>query len=860
MSAPPAKANTTATTMPPVAAVEGGKWLQGSHLSQISSTTTSATTTARKVRNPALPGPPPAVVLAECHKGVVALHSALAQLEAAGTHLTQALAAGMQGTVYSCVGDVLKSRLGDVFASASSQPGISLLKEMEDLLLYKQVSHLDPLAYGQTLCHVSLLLAKLRKQYFSACTSKMGELVYTLLHLNRQVSRKKEDEAGAQSGEDQAAVAREVTRLVLGLGLADGLDILGSSDGAKLSRPANSSLPNSPLGSPKSRKGQEGGLRGNQGRHGDGDGSGLGFRIRSLLDRKSPPKDERKSMFYVDVEGRSSPSGEEEGRAVRECIIPTVSVTAGSQEEGLDICQPPSADVEGRLQEAASAGSDTAFVIPRITSSGSSQLATEEELESVINLLSGLGSHGVGGTAGSGTPHMQVIPEVVIPQAPVQLSVPQIYRMPSPVSETQLEDLRSQKPSQAHRRSEGCLDLSAMGRAANWPHQHHHRASLPSVQVFSASGSQYQPQYQSPLYQYHQHQQQQSRSGFETPSPVPSFVRDSPSPSYGVSNPPSPSFFQREAPLSPLFRSSSAGAGDQSHSSAAHGQYLRVGGHQQHLQRSNMLSPLQWLAPPVSPHMGGSLASLNLSQGSSVGVMDSASAHNVGGTASPGWPPYLTPSGAGASLSPGLCSMGDASSWTGAHDSDLSDDSSTEEQFFAVGKDLSHMIGSKDGSSDEEVERERQPRRAKSCSTWPPPRPHHRPPPIRLPSTEPLESPGDVFRQHLHYQQQHHHHPFHQQQQLQQQQQHPAIHMQWSDPLLTVSSPATSSLWAPPPATPQAPPSSPLLHSPQSFPLQQGQCVLDDYKHLNTAKKYETLKDSMSMQQTQLDRHGKSQQ
>ena len=66
-----------------------------------------------------------------------------------------------------------------------------------------------------------------------------------------------------------------------------------------------------------------------------------------------------------------------------------------------------------------------------------------------------------------------------------------------------------------------------------------------------------------------------------------------------------------------------------------------------------MLSPLQWLAPPVSPHMGGSLASLNLSQGSSVGAMDSASAHNLGGTASPGWPPYLTPSGVGASLSPG---------------------------------------------------------------------------------------------------------------------------------------------------------------------------------------------------------------
>ena len=44
----------------------------------------------------------------------------------------------------------------------------------------------------------------------------------------------------------------------------------------------------------------------------------------------------------------------------------------------------------------------------------------------------------------------QVIPEVVIPQAPVQLSVPQSYRMPSPVSDTQLEELRTQKTQQVH--------------------------------------------------------------------------------------------------------------------------------------------------------------------------------------------------------------------------------------------------------------------------------------------------------------------------------------------------------------------------------------------------------------------------
>lgn len=66
-----------------------------------------------------------------------------------------------------------------------------------------------------------------------------------------------------------------------------------------------------------------------------------------------------------------------------------------------------------------------------------SQLATEEELESVINLLSGVG-------CGSVSP-MQVIPEIVSPQGSMQLTVPQIYRMPSPLSDSHLDDLRAQK-------------------------------------------------------------------------------------------------------------------------------------------------------------------------------------------------------------------------------------------------------------------------------------------------------------------------------------------------------------------------------------------------------------------------------
>ena len=41
--------------------------------------------------------------------------------------------------------------------------------------------------------------------------------------------------------------------------------------------------------------------------------------------------------------------------------------------------------------------------------------------------------------------------------------------------------------AQVHRRSEGCLDLSSVGRGTTWPHlqqqPQHHRASLPAVQL-----------------------------------------------------------------------------------------------------------------------------------------------------------------------------------------------------------------------------------------------------------------------------------------------------------------------------------------------------------------------------------------
>ena len=114
------------------------------------------------------------------------------------------------------------------------------------------------------------------------------------------------------------------------------------------------------------------GLKGNQGRRNHGSAGSGSFRIMSLFERKSPPKDERKSMFYVDVEDTSSSAGGNREisdkfsfPSARDSLIPTVSVTAGSQEEGLNICGPPLAD-KWRLQEAASKGNEK-LSIPQIT-------------------------------------------------------------------------------------------------------------------------------------------------------------------------------------------------------------------------------------------------------------------------------------------------------------------------------------------------------------------------------------------------------------------------------------------------------------------------------------------------------------
>ena len=103
-----------------------------------------------------------------------------------------------------------------------------------------------------------------------------------------------------------------------------------------------------------------------------------------------------------------------------------------------------------------------------ITTSPNGHVATQEELDSVINLLSGVGT-------GSQT-HMSPIPEQ---QGNLSLQVPSLYSSLSPAaSDSCMDSLKTQR-IQSQRRSEGSLDLSGFGNQGRntWPHQH--RSSLP---------------------------------------------------------------------------------------------------------------------------------------------------------------------------------------------------------------------------------------------------------------------------------------------------------------------------------------------------------------------------------------------
>lgn len=97
------------------------------------------------------------------------------------------------------------------------------------------------------------------------------------------------------------------------------------------------------------------------------------------------------------------------------------------------------------------------------------QVATQEELDSVINLLSGA-------SLGRGT--MQTIPET---RNPISLQVPPLQpgAALSPSASGLIDEQTTLERNKSQRRSEGSIDFSGFVTTGHntWPN--HHRASLP---------------------------------------------------------------------------------------------------------------------------------------------------------------------------------------------------------------------------------------------------------------------------------------------------------------------------------------------------------------------------------------------
>ncbi|PVD20706.1 hypothetical protein C0Q70_18865 [Pomacea canaliculata] len=398
----------------------------------------------------------------DCYQGIEEFRSAMRNLDGAGTHLTESLAQALRGTDYQKVGEQLAGGFREVYGSQQMQHSLEQLKDMESMLLSLETrckaGQEDPkLVYAQTTCHILLLFAKLQKQYFQICHQRMAELLNHLL-----VAKDPEHSA-------------EVTKFILKLGLAEELSSYDK---------AITSLPSSPWSSPKLRKASQGSPKTQR------------LKIFSLFERKPLPE-ECRSAFYIS----STESEEPKGLVGME----TPSLTAGSLNtvsamEGSLLASVPLVTMTDEMNNVSTPDISLGKY-PR------NQLVSEEELDSVISLLSGVTSLSPSPSPSApptpnsmhsipedpprvhspSTPNsMHSGPELRPARSPMQLTVPGMFRMPSPASDTQLEDLQLPKlqAQQVHRRSEGCLDLSGMGRST-WPNQQH-RASLPTMQLFSA--------------------------------------------------------------------------------------------------------------------------------------------------------------------------------------------------------------------------------------------------------------------------------------------------------------------------------------------------------------------------------------
>ncbi|XP_060080146.1 uncharacterized protein LOC132559534 [Ylistrum balloti] len=373
------------------------------------------------------------------YEGVVEYLDAWKKFDGAGTHLLDSLQSVTKDTRCERLGRETCGAFQSVYSSSNGIDPSGKLREMEKLMsgLKSRLDKGEKLektpTNSQVLCQCLLLFLKVHSDYHHMCSVTLTTLLNKLVQIYDSTENK-------DMLQQMAA-----------------LDLIPK---VTKDSPSHSGVPppkkNSPSnGSPKLNKNNT-----------------LKTSLFSLFERKSSP-DESKCAFYVDLNqtGANSQldpfaSGHVLPQSQSEILVPIgldpVHEDAGEEENLMQIVDD---DVIRENVQTKSAGQTVSVQLPGPVNS--SHPATEEDLDLVINLLSG-----IGGSSG----HMEPIPE-----NHTHLSVPMVFssRTPSP---RDMEDLRFSKVP-THRRSDGCLDFTGMGSQGRntWPH----RSSLPTSSLSS---------------------------------------------------------------------------------------------------------------------------------------------------------------------------------------------------------------------------------------------------------------------------------------------------------------------------------------------------------------------------------------
>ncbi|KAL4234078.1 hypothetical protein ACF0H5_005732 [Mactra antiquata] len=352
------------------------------------------------------------------------------QFDLAGSQCLVQLCSSLHGSQYDIVTKEIVALLGPVFGCSESELVLGRIKEVESLmsgLLSQAEEGTRSPAEHQMALRCLLLFVKLQAEYHQLCSNLVSSAVDHLI----------------VTCEDQEN--SELCQQIQSLQLKSFSNLSNTNTRQTCLKKA----PTYGGNSPKLHK------------------HGLKASLFSLFERKNSPE-EGKSSFYVDIDEKTEnkDSGATDQSGVMSYNDKNLSQSEVLIEVGLD--PSPSSVLEPEVSSAKDK-KGTCAVSPN------GYVATQEELDNVIDLLSGVGMN-------RGT--MQTIPES---RNQVNLKVPPPASALSPATSDSLDERTSPLRNKTQRRSEGSLDFTGFTYTGHstWPN--HHRASLPGGQLGAPS-------------------------------------------------------------------------------------------------------------------------------------------------------------------------------------------------------------------------------------------------------------------------------------------------------------------------------------------------------------------------------------